>query len=207
MTNDEWIAAGRPHWQCKQCKGILVTVPIADDFICSLCAYGTDSCQHYCHQEPDYKHPRHCTACDGSRVTRIAVEEDFTEWLSGNRYNNGRYLLDYCVCLQYPRNCRFHNGGKTVTDGPHNLRPMIAVPVFASKEEKTMAQVPYLNLTEVGVGASMQAVIIMGEDSRELARISFDGNVEIFGDVNEAALRFWTAVCQISGGILTHKTK
>ena len=52
----------------------------------------------------------------------VATEEDFTEWLAGNRYNNGRYLLDYCVCLQYPTNCRFHTD-RMITDGPHNLWP------------------------------------------------------------------------------------
>ena len=37
MNGEEWIAAGRPHWQCVKCKGIFVTVPIADDFVCGLC--------------------------------------------------------------------------------------------------------------------------------------------------------------------------
>ena len=37
MTYDEWITAGRPHWQCAKCKGIFVTVAWPDDFICDLC--------------------------------------------------------------------------------------------------------------------------------------------------------------------------
>ena len=84
-------------WQCQSCKGIMVTVPIARDFICNLC-----------------KNPR--------LRNLVATGEDFTQWLAGNRYNNGRYLLDYCVCLQYPTNCRFHTD-RMVTDGPHNLWP------------------------------------------------------------------------------------
>lgn len=114
---------------CSDVGAIIVeTIDLAD--LDPICAYGTDSCQHYCHRESDYKHPRHCITCDGSRAIRIAVEEDFAEWLSGNRYNNGRYLLDYCVCLQYPTNCRFHVD-KTVTDGPHNL-----LPAFPKVQEK-----------------------------------------------------------------------
>ena len=97
MTREEWIAAGRPHWQCEGCKGILVTVPIADDFVCALC-----------------KNPR--------LRNLVATEEDFQEWLAGRRYNDGRYLLDYCVCLKYPKSCRFHTD-KVVTDGPHNILP------------------------------------------------------------------------------------
>lgn len=37
MTSEEWIKAGRPHWQCQKCKGFMVTIPIADDFICPMC--------------------------------------------------------------------------------------------------------------------------------------------------------------------------
>ena len=46
-------------------------------------------------------------------------------------------------------------------------------------------------------------LIITGDQGRELARIKPNGDVELFGDVNEAALRFWTVVCQQSGGVLT----
>lgn len=96
MNREEWIAAGRPHWQCQTCMGVLVTVPIPDDFICDLC-----------------------------------------------------------------------------------------------KKPKSMPL----------------PLEIFGDDSGILVRMNRDGDMEIFGDVNEAALRFWTAVCQVSGGILTHKAK
>ena len=56
----------------------------------------------------------------------VATEEDFKEWLAGNKYNDGRYLLDYCVCSQYPSNCRFHTD-KSVTDGPHNVLPSFSI--------------------------------------------------------------------------------
>src|SRR3990167_2851698 len=102
--------------------------------------YGTERCDHGCHRilylgnwlrQTPLKHPHHCSACDGSRVITMAEakarslpqrasEQDFKDWLSG-----GKDLLDYCICPEYTRSCRFHNGGKTVTDGPHNLRPVL----------------------------------------------------------------------------------
>jgi hypothetical protein len=119
---------------------------------------------------------------------RKASEEDFAEWLAG-----GKDLLDHCVCLQYPRSCRFHNGGKTVTDGPHNVLPGIA----NVKDVKE-----WLAGQETKVGA----FVLMGDNGKRLAKIDPDGNVELWGDVNEAALRFWIAVCQLGGGTLTHRT-
>lgn len=44
---------------------------------------------------------------------------------------------------------------------------------------------------------------IADNTGKKLAVIHPDGNVELFGDVNEAAMQFWTIVCQISGGALT----
>lgn len=37
MTHVEWIAAGRPHWQCPICKGIYITAAPPDDLICWQC--------------------------------------------------------------------------------------------------------------------------------------------------------------------------
>ena len=100
--------------------------------------YGTERCPHICHYIHDvlqkgsvYTHPRHCSACDGSKVMTIAeakasglpqraCDQDFKDWLIG-----GKDLLDYCVCGEYSRSCRFHNGGKTVADGPHNVLPAL----------------------------------------------------------------------------------
>ena len=121
MTNEEWIAAGRPHWQCAKCKGIFVTISWPDDFIC-----GT---------------------CNGSVCKQSATEEDFKEWFAGNRYNDGRYT-----------------------------------------------------------GPLPDPILIYDNDKKMIMRMDRSGNVELWGDVNEAALRFWNAVCQLSGGILTkHK--
>lgn len=44
MTHDEWVAAGYPHWQCRECKRIYCTIPIADDFLCPLCLEGACKC-------------------------------------------------------------------------------------------------------------------------------------------------------------------
>ena len=122
MTNEEWIAAGRPHWQCAKCKGIFVTISWPDDFIC-----GT---------------------CNGSVCKQSATEEDFKEWFAGNRYNDGRYT-----------------------------------------------------------GPLPDPILIYDNDKKMIMRMDRSGNVELWGDVNEAALRFWTAVCQLSGGQLTHSRK
>ena len=81
------------------------------------------------------------------------------------------------------------------------------------KEERSMAQdqveeqyseKPMLVEWEQ-LSAPDHVVVIIGDQSRELARIKPNGDVEIFGDVNEAALRFWVAVCQQSGGTLTKR--
>lgn len=40
MTYEEWVEAGRPHWQCGHCKRIFVSVAQPDDFVCSLCKAG-----------------------------------------------------------------------------------------------------------------------------------------------------------------------
>ena len=40
MTYDEWALANHPHWQCRKCLRIYVTIPLADDFICPLCLRG-----------------------------------------------------------------------------------------------------------------------------------------------------------------------
>ena len=142
MNYDCWIQAGRPHWQCRVCMRIMVTIPIDDDFTCPGCKYrteyGTERCPHICHYIHDvlqkssiYTHPQHCSACDGSRIITMAEakerglpqrasEDDFTEWFYGRKD-----LLGYCVCPRYIRSCRFHNGGKTVTDGPHNVMPAL----------------------------------------------------------------------------------
>ena len=142
MNYDCWVQAGSPHWQCQVCMGIMVTIPIDDDFTCPTCKqgteYGTGRCPHICHFIYDtshmglvYAHPHHCSACDGSRVITMAEakerglhqrasEQDFKDWLTSNKD-----LRDYCVCDEYPRSCRFHNGGKTVTDGPHNVLPAL----------------------------------------------------------------------------------
>ena len=37
MTYENWVAAGRPHWQCRECLSIYVTIPQADDFVCHSC--------------------------------------------------------------------------------------------------------------------------------------------------------------------------
>ena len=47
----------------------------------------------------------------------IAQKEDYDRWLAGHQS-----LLNFCVCSQYPTNCRFHCN-RMVTDGPHNLLP------------------------------------------------------------------------------------
>ena len=72
MNYDCWVQAGRPHWQCRVCMGIMVTIPIDDDFTCWSCKYGTERCNHWCHTGLNpFQHPRHCTACDGGRVITI----------------------------------------------------------------------------------------------------------------------------------------
>ena len=49
-------------------------------------------------------------------------------------------------------------------------------------------------------------ILIYGSENKVIMRMDRSGNVELWGDVNEAALRFWNAVCQLSGGTLTkHK--
>ena len=98
-------------------------------------AYGTERCAHICHAIYDYIHtgliyihPRHCSACDGSRVITMAEakvrslpqranEQDFNDSLIG-----GKILWDYCVCPKYP--CRFHPP-RVVTEGPHNVMPAL----------------------------------------------------------------------------------
>lgn len=37
MNYEEWVTAGRPHWKCIVCQQILVTIPIANDFVCPSC--------------------------------------------------------------------------------------------------------------------------------------------------------------------------
>ena len=56
------------------------------------------------------------------------------------------------------------------------------------------------------VDPSPDLILIYGDDGKVIMRMDRSGNVALWGDVNEAALRFWNAVCQLSGGILTkHK--
>ena len=37
MNHDEWVATGRPHWQCITCLQMFVTIPPADSFECLSC--------------------------------------------------------------------------------------------------------------------------------------------------------------------------
>ena len=125
---------------------------------------GTAMCRCWCHFDNDfwpgsnYVHPKHCSACDGTR-----------------------FIPYYYIC---------------------------------PKEEKSVAQGQIINMTALPTEKPMLVkwepisapdcdFIITGDQGRELARIKPNGDVELFGDVNEAALRFWTAVCQQSGGTLT----
>lgn len=84
----------------------------------------------------------------------------------------------------------------TVHEGPHNVLPEFPRPEIEIKR-------PF----DTKPKSTLLPLEIFGDGGGILVRVNRDGDVEIFGDVNEAALRFWTAVCQISGGILTHKTK
>ncbi len=47
--------------------------------------------------------------------------EDYGTEQCAHRCHGGPGASD-CVCLQYPTNYHFHNGGKTVTGGPHSVR-------------------------------------------------------------------------------------
>ena len=53
------------------------------------------------------------------------------------------------------------------------------------------------------IDPSPDPILIYGSDNKVIMRMDRSGNVELWGDVNEAALRFWNAVCQLSGGTLT----
>jgi rubredoxin len=37
MNYEEWVKAGYPHWKCKKCGAIYVTIPIDDEFLCPMC--------------------------------------------------------------------------------------------------------------------------------------------------------------------------
>ena len=37
MKYKEWIKQGKPHWECKKCGGIIVTIPIDTNLICNSC--------------------------------------------------------------------------------------------------------------------------------------------------------------------------
>jgi len=50
-------------------------------------------------------------------------------------------------------------------------------------------------------------VSIQSPDGKEIVRVLSNGNVEIFGDVNEAARIFWLAVSSQVGGDLIHTIK
>ena len=126
MTYEQWVQVGSPHWRCRGCMGIIVTIPIDDDFVCPLCKHGTDR----------------------------NVMPGFGEVIPGG--------------------------------------PMMGKRLYQTKP----ALQPYpLPLELFGDGGSI------------LMRMDRSGNVELFGDVNEAALRFWAAVCQLSGGVLTKHAK
>ena len=49
------------------------------------------------------------------------------------------------------------------------------------------------------------AIIINNNDNEEIVRVHTNGDVEIFGDVNEAARIFWNAVAQYVDGELQRK--
>ena len=57
------------------------------------------------------------------------------------------------------------------------------------------------------VGFSPDPILIYDSEGKVIMRMDRSGNVELWGDVNEAALRFWNAVCQLSGGTLTKNLK
>ncbi len=85
-----------------------------------------------------------------------------------------------------------------ITKGKANMRL-----VHDGTEVKPMAVIENQSIDEeVKAGA----FILQGYNGKRLVKINYDGNVEIFGDVNEAAMQFWTAVCQLSGGALTKRS-
>ena len=45
-------------------------------------------------------------------------------------------------------------------------------------------------------------IVIMNDDGEDIVRVHSNGNVEIVGDVNEAAMIFWNAVAQWVDGDL-----
>ena len=48
---------------------------------------------------------------------------------------------------------------------------------------------------------------IMNDSGEDLVRILPNGNVEILGDVNEAAMRFWLAIANFADGDLIKKVR
>ena len=48
---------------------------------------------------------------------------------------------------------------------------------------------------------------IMGDNGQDIVRILPSGDVEILGDVNEAAIRFWLAVASFADGDLIKKVR
>ena len=102
--------------------------------------------------------------------------------------------------------CRIHNPPKATElclDACDDPSCTYAACQAAINKEKPMAVAENLSIE---IEIKPWSFIFMGENSKKLVEIDFDGNVELFGDVNEAALRFWTAVCQLSGGMLTKQS-
>ena len=219
MTNEEWIAEGRPHWRCRICKGIMVTIPQDDDFVCPLHKDGlyfrstphdpTIACDRTgCVLLRDHVVPNEHRCAHGLPMGRTSEMTGMPSMqidkcgccdnLFSHRGDRVRCwdcgLLPYCICSQgRAAECLVHNPPKCMTCSSMLLEsgwcPLCSPEWIAQQSTMRKIALPF---------------IIMGDNNEKLVKINPDGNVELWGDVNEAALRFWNAVCQLSNGTLTH---
>lgn len=229
MTHDEWITAGRPHWQCAKCKGIFVTVAWPDDFICDLCKNPRLRNLNVLPALPQEK--RCACGCVMRIVTTGTVmsQEDYDHW---ERNNKG---ASYAAMPLYdaPPNLdwRVFCSPDITRDG---FTSLATLPVENWRDEilcdRTNCVLPrghphdHIIRREDGnveresrsistgvsfnpLGPSPDPILIYGSENKVIMRMDRSGNVELWGDVNEAALRFWNAVCQLSGGTLRKNLK